>query len=73
LHLSPRSQRLVSRPFTEAIIVSKRFVYVLRRAARWRRTTLLCLVWLWPILLFGLGAYARGLRLGCREALRGAQ
>jgi glycosyltransferase involved in cell wall biosynthesis len=73
LHLSPHLQRLLSMPFMEAIVVSKRLVYVVRRAARWRRAALLCLVWLWPILLFGLGAYARGVRLGCREALRGVR
>lgn len=52
-------------------VMLKRYVYILRRVARWNRAGLLPAVLLSPLLLFGLAGWAVGFRRGCIEATRG--
>jgi hypothetical protein len=52
-------------------VMLKRYVYILRRVARWNRAGLLSAMLLSPLLLFGLAGWAVGFRRGCIEATRG--
>ncbi len=69
-HLRPIHQRLGAWPFMGAAVAGKRFAYVVRRAAQWHPSALLRLLVLWPSLLYGLAAFARGFRCGCQEAAK---
>ena len=69
-HLRPIHQRLGAWPFMGAAVAGKRFTYIVWRAAQWYPSALLRLVVLWPGLLYGLVAFARGFRSGCREAVK---
>jgi hypothetical protein len=59
-HLRPIHQRLGAWPFMGAVVAGK-------------PSALLRLVVLWPSLLYGLVAFARGFRIGCREAVKQRQ
>lgn len=48
-------------------VMMKRLLYVKVQALRWNRRGLLVMLFLWPLLLIGLGAWASGFRRGCRE------
>ena len=69
-HLRPIHQQLGAWPFMGVAVAAKRLVYVVVRAAHWYPSALLRLVVLWPSLLYGLAAFARGFRCGCREAVK---
>jgi hypothetical protein len=69
-HLRPIHQRLGAWPFLGVAVVGKRLAYVVRRSAQWHPSALLRLIVLWPGLLYGLAAFARGFRRGCREAAK---
>jgi hypothetical protein len=49
-----------------APVILKRISYMLDRAVRWNRSGLLYWMILFPLLLFGLLAWALGFRRGCR-------
>lgn len=72
-HLRPIHQRLGAWPFMGVAVAGKRFTYVVLRAAQWYPSALLRLVVLWPSLLYGTAAFARGFRSGCREAVKQRQ
>lgn len=71
LRLQPAHLRLGTHAIMIVPVMLKRYVYNLRRVARWNRAGLLSAVLLSPLLLFGLAGWAVGFRRGCIEATRG--
>lgn len=72
LMLRPIHQSMGRWAIMTIAVVCKRFSYILIRAVQWHPTGLLRLIllWLWPSLLLGLVAFARGFRRGCCEVVK---
>ena len=69
--LSRKLQRLGAHSVLAPLVVLKRLCYITARTAQWNPLGLIRIVLLMPVVLFGLAAWARGFRLGCREAAGG--
>jgi O-antigen biosynthesis protein len=68
LRLSSSYQRLGRLALASVLVVFRRLGYILLRTLRWNPAGLPRLVLLLPLLLSGLGWWAKGFREGCRAA-----
>ena len=69
LELQPAHRRLGRRAIAAPAIAVKRLSYLVRSTLRWQPASIFRMVLLSPILLFGLVAWCRGFRRGCREPI----
>lgn len=69
LELKPIHRRLGRRAIAAPAIAVKRMSYLFSNALRWQPGSIFRIVLLSPILLFGLAAWCRGFRRGCREPI----
>jgi len=70
LELQPAHRRLGRRAIAAPAIALKRMSYLVRSTLRWRPASIFRMVLLAPIVLFGLTAWCRGFRRGCREPVQ---
>lgn len=67
--LSNQQQRFGARLIFFPLVVLRRLAYIAGRTAQWNPLGLLRILLLSPVLLYGLVAWAKGFRRGCREAM----
>jgi glycosyltransferase involved in cell wall biosynthesis len=70
LELQPAHRRLGRHAITAPAIAAKRVSYLVCSALRWQPVSIFRMILLSPILLFGLAAWCRGFRRGCREPIQ---
>lgn len=68
LRMRPIYQRLGSRAILAVPIACSRLGYIIFRTVQWNPAGLIRVVFLLPILMFGLAAWVKGFRRGCRMA-----
>ena len=69
LELKPVHRQLGRRTIAAPAIAVKRMSYLFFNALRWQPGSVFRIILLSPILLFGLTAWCRGFRRGCREPI----